>query len=676
MQKFFTGLVRHKKIVLVLYMALIILCAYLSTKVKVNSDLADYLPPDSDSTIALSEMEAEFSGDIPNASMMVTDISMAEADKLQKSIQEVDGVLDVSGIADENPLGMPYEFLGEGAVETYYKDGHALYSLTLDTEKKIDLLDDLRALTDKKVSFSGSFVTGKTSQKTSGPEIFKTVGIVIIFAIFLFLATMDSWITPFLLVGTLLAAVVINAGTNLMFGTISSVTNTAASVLQMGVSVDYFIFILHRFREYKDRGEDSENAMILALTHSGGSVVSSSLTTIIGFVALVFMRYRIGMDMGIVLSKGVIISLICAFTLLPCLVLSLEKMMTRTQHKPLIQTAYTLSEICMKVRYPAMVIFILFLIPALLLQSQNNYYYGSSHFYDDSHPVMQDKAEIDSVFGLKNTLVLLLPKGHTAKESQLTEALKAIPEMLSVTSFTGTLGVGIPYEVLPKDITSLLISEDYSRMVLVLDADEESEETFDLLDHIKETAQSFYEEKVHLVGGSVSTEDLKYVISQDSNKVNLIAVVAIFFVLLISMRRVKLPILLTLSIEGAIWISMSISTLKGDWLFYIGYLIVSSILLGSTVDYAILVTNRFLEFRKNMDVNSAIKESIAHSAVSVLTSALILITAGVLLGIICTDQLMAQLGNLLARGTLTAVIVVLFALPGLLRVTSGKECFL
>ena len=200
-----------------------------------------------------------------------------------------------------------------------------------------------------------------------------------------------------------------------------------------------------------------------------------------------------------------------------------------------------------------------------------------------------------------------------------------------------------------------------------------SEKTFALIDTIRVTAQSYYDEKVHLVGGSVSTEDLKNVTSKDNNKVNLIAVAAIFMVIVISMRQISLPLLLTVSIEGAIWISMSISTLRGDWLFYIGYLIVSSILLGSTVDYAILVTNRFLEFKKNMDVNSAIKESIARSAVSVLTSALILITAGILLGIICTDQLTAQLGNLLARGTFTAVIVVLFALPGLLRAVSGKQ---
>ena len=673
MQSLFRKLIRHRKLVLGIYLVLVFACAFLSTKVEINSDLTDYLPQDSDSTIALAEMESQFTENIPNARMMVSGITMEEAARLQEDIKNVDGVLSVSGIADKNLLGLSYAFIGESAVEDCYRDGHALYTLALDTEKRLDLLDDLSSLTDKDVNFSGSFVTGKTSQKTSGPEIFKTVGIVILFAIVLFMLTMDSWVTPFVLIGTLLTAVVLNAGSNIIFGTISSVTNTAASVLQMGVSVDYFIIILHRYREYRDRGETSEESMVQALSKSGLSVLSSSLTTIIGFAALVFMRYRIGMDMGIVLSKGVIISLICAFTMLPCLILSLEGIMTKTQHKPLIRTAYTLSKVSKRLRYPVMIRSLPLIIPVLMLQSQNHYYYGSSHFYSDDHPVMQEKAEIDSVFGQKNTLVLLVPKGNTSSESQLAAELEQIPEMISVTSYTGTFGLNIPSQVLPEEFSSQLISRDYSRMVLVLDADDESEDTFALLEEIKGLAQSHYDEKVHLVGGSASTADLKRVISKDSRKVNMIAVFAILMVLILSMRSLKLPVLLTLCIEGAIWISFAVSTVKGDWLFYIGYLIVSSILLGATVDYAILVTNRFLEFKERMETDSAIRESIAHSAVSVLTSGLILITAGVLLGIICSDQLMAQLGTLLARGTLTAILVVLFALPGLLKITSGMN---
>ena len=667
MERFFSWQIRHRKSVIVLFIVIISICAFCQAKVKVNTNLADYLPKDSASTIALDEMGREFTGDIPNAEMMVSDISMLEAARLQDKIEALDGVKDVSGIRNANLLGVPYEFLGEDAVRSYYKDGNALYTLTLDPESGFSLLEDLKNVTDKRVSLAGSFVTSKHAQKNSGPEVIKTVAIVIVFAIVLFMFTMDSWLTPFLLVGTLLCAVIINSGTNLIFGTISSVTNTAASVLQMGVSVDYFIFILHRYREYTDMGRSSDDAMILALTNSGSSVVSSSLTTVIGFAALAFMRYGIGIDMGIVLSKGVLISLICAFTLLPCLILSLDKWMNRTRHKPLIFTAYKLSAVSMKIRYPVMVLFLILLIPALVLQSKSRYYYGSSHFYSDDHPVMVEKAEIESVFGQKNTIVILVPKGDTASEYRLTEALREMPETVSVTSYTGTFSPHIPYEMIPEKFSEQLISESYSRFVLTLNVDEESESTFALIDRIREKAQSLYAQPIYIAGNSASTLDLKSVISKDNTNVNLIAVCAIFMILVLTMRSLRLPLLLTFCIKGAIWISMAVSCLKGDRLFYIGYLIVSSILLGSTVDYAILATNRFLEFKETMHAKNAIRESIAHSAVSVLTSGLILMAAGGLLGVVCTDQLTAQLGTLLARGTFTAMFVVLFALPGLLQ---------
>ncbi len=648
MERFFSWQIRHRKSVIVLFIVIISICAFCQAKVKVNTNLADYLPKDSASTIALDEMGREFTGDIPNAEMMVSDISMLEAARLQDKIETLVGVKDVSGIRNANLLGVPYEFLGEDAVRSYYKDGNALYTLTLDPESGFSLLEDLKNVTDRRVSLAGSFVTSKHAQKNSGPEVIKTVATVIVFAIVLFMFTMDSWLTPFLLVGTLLCAVIINSGTNLIFGTISSVTNTAASVLQMGVSVDYFIFILHRYREYTDMGRSSDDAMILALTNSGSSVVSSSLTTVIGFAALAFMRYGIGIDMGIVLSKGVLISLICAFTLLPCLILSLDKWMNRTRHKPLIFTAYKLSAVSMKIRYPVMVLFLILLIPALVLQSKSRYYYGSSHFYSDDHPVM-------------------VPKGDTASEYRLTEALREMPETVSVTSYTGTFSPHIPYEMIPEKFSEQLISESYSRFVLTLNVDEESESTFALIDRIREKAQSLYAQPIYIAGNSASTLDLKSVISKDNTNVNLIAVCAIFMILVLTMRSLRLPLLLTFCIKGAIWISMAVSCLKGDRLFYIGYLIVSSILLGSTVDYAILATNRFLEFKETMHAKNAIRESIAHSAVSVLTSGLILMAAGGLLGVVCTDQLTAQLGTLLARGTFTAMFVVLFALPGLLQ---------
>ena len=214
MERFFSWQIRHRKSVIVLFIVIISICAFCQAKVKVNTNLADYLPKDSASTIALDEMGREFTGDIPNAEMMVSDISMLEAARLQDKIEALDGVKDVSGIRNANLLGVPYEFLGEDAVRSYYKDGNALYTLTLDPESGFSLLEDLKNVTDKRVSLAGSFVTSKHAQKNSGPEVIKTVATVIVFAIVLFMFTMDSWLTPFLLVGTLLCAVIINSGTN------------------------------------------------------------------------------------------------------------------------------------------------------------------------------------------------------------------------------------------------------------------------------------------------------------------------------------------------------------------------------------------------------------------------------------------------------------------------------
>ena len=247
MQRVFEKLVAHRKAVIASFVLLVLLSAFLSTKVHVNADLADYLPADSDSTIALAEMKGQFGDGIPNARMMVSDIDIIDAALLEDDIREVDGVLAVSGIADQNPYHAPYQFLDDDAVAEYYRDGNALYSLTIDTEKRVGILDELSALTDNEVAFTGAFVSSKSTQRSSAREIFEAVGIVVVLAMLLFLLTMDSWVLPLLLVGALLSAVVLNMGSNIIFGTISSVTNTAASVLQMGVSVDYFIFIFKIF---------------------------------------------------------------------------------------------------------------------------------------------------------------------------------------------------------------------------------------------------------------------------------------------------------------------------------------------------------------------------------------------------------------------------------------------
>ncbi|MCR5103047.1 MAG: MMPL family transporter [Eubacterium sp.] len=682
MYRFFRFLIKHKKSVIIFYSVLAVLMAILSRRVKVNNDLADYLPKDSDSTIAIDVMEKQFDEELPNLQVMVKDISLKEASELVSVYEKIDGVIAVSWAETMTSdfISMPVEMLPDSTLSKYYKDGNALYTLTVDQNKELDTLDEIRNAAGKETVVSGSFADEKIAQGTAPREIMITVVIAISFAMCLLLLSMDSWLEPFILLLCLIIGVIINAGTNIIFGTISSMTNTAASVLQMGVSIDYFIFILHRFRENREEimnstdledssRKKSEEAMVKSMVQSFSSILSSSLTTIIGFVALMFMRYRIGLDMGLVLSKGVATSLLTAFTLLPCMTLILEKAVEKTRHKAIISSASGLAKLSKRIHIPLMIIFVLLIFPALYMQLHNKYYYGTSHMYKDTHSVAVEAAEIKRIFGENNTMVLLVPKGQTASENMLIKELKSMEEMKSVTSYSELFGLTIPEELLPKEYISLLHSDEYSRIVMELSLGTEDEETFEKIDEIKEKASAYYGEEFHLIGGSVSTYDLKNVISADSIKVNMIAIGAVFLVLLLSFRSLIIPVMLTLSIEGAIWITMAVPYITGSHLFYIGYLIVSSVLLGSTVDYAILLTNRYREIRKDnmeLDKREAVQRAISISAVSIMSSGLILSVAGFLLNLICVNQVTAQLGRNLFRGTVMAMMVVIFVLPGLL----------
>lgn len=707
MQFLFRSVLRHRKLVLLGYLLAAVCAVFAAMRVKVNSDLASYLPKDAPSTVSLRVMEEAFGGDIPNARLMVKGISFEDALAFEEEIRGMEGVRSASFVSMADYLGLPAAQIPESMREASWRNGNALYTLTMDNEAKLDALEKIRAASGHETAVSGSFADAKTAQANSARELFTVVGVVVVFGICLLLLTLPSWLEPFLLVACLMTAVLLNAGTNLLFGTVSAVTNTAASVLQMGVSVDYFIFLIHRYREYQDKGLPEEEAMAQAMLHSGPSILSSALTTVIGFLALTAMRYRIGLDMGLVLSKGILISLVCAFTLLPCVLLSCGGAIRRTSHRVPITRAAHIASLSEKLRRPLLLLFLAALIPAFLLQGGNDFWFGASHSYKDSHSLMRERAEIEEAFGLSNQMVLLVPEEELAEQAAMEEALMTeIGEITSILSWPSAIQGTLLELFIPPHMKGMLISGGYSRSVLTLSLPEESEETFAAIDRIREIAAAYFGDSYYLAGASVSTRDLKAVISSDSLKVNLIALGAIFLVLLFTFRSFAVPLILSLTIEGGIWISMGMPNLAGSTLFYIGWLIVSSILLGFTVDYAILLTTRYREKLRSLPgtaaaapgavlqmpaasgqqftevsppaavvtasalpdgmKNTALRESISGCAVSILTSGLIMTVAGLLLGIFCTNQIIAQVGVLLAVGTVTAMAAVLLVLPGAL----------
>ena len=536
----------------------------------------------------------------------------------------------------------------------------------MDTNYTAAVLDEIESLTEHPCYFSGSFPDSKVAVSTAQREVYISVGLVIIFGVIMLSFTLSSFPEVMALLFSLLVAVLLNNGTNIVFGTISSTTRTASSVLQMAVSMDYSIFLLHRFDDFRKK-MGKEEAMTEAMTSSRSSVFSSSVTTMIGFLSLVFMRYRLGMDMGVVLAKGVAFSLLTAFTLMPCLVVMLDPLIQKHHHRPVGEHALRIRTASRSMKRAGVIIFLVTAVGSLAITSGATYYYGSSHLYKDTHEVMTDRAAIEQVFGRDNTLVLLVPKEDTNREIRLIEDIKAMPSCRNVTSYTEIFGPGIPEEMIPDYYRGLFRSDKYSRILLSFDLEDENDETFRTIADLRALAASYYGNDAHLIGSSVSSFDLKETISADNIRINLIIASAIFLVLIITLRSFLLPVILTLCVEGSAWICMAISTVTGQPLFYIGYLIVTSILIGCTVDYAILITNRYKELRKGRtDTGNAVYDSVELSASSVVTSGMILVVAGIGLRIFSTNQLVAQLGELLSRGTATAVIVILFALPGLL----------
>lgn len=668
MKKFYSCVIRFRKIILIFSLLLAAFCAICQQKVSVNYEMNDYLPEDSPSTVALDVMQEEFDGGIPNARVMLHDVSISEALDMKEKLENIDGVSAVTWLDDAVNIKAPLETQDTGTIETYYKDGNALFSITIEDDKILTAVSDIRALIGDENTMTGSAVSTAIATESTVSEIQVITVIAVIFVLIVLLLTTTSWAEPFIILIGLGVAIIINSGSNLIFGEISFVSNAAGAILQLAVSLDYSVFLIHRFEECRE-GKSPEEAMCEALCLSTSSISSSGLTTVIGFLALVLMRFGIGSDLGLVLGKGVAISLINVFIFMPGLILASHKWMDKTKHRSFMPSFCGFGKLVRKISIPLAVIFVLLIVPSYLASINNSYYYGSSRIFGPGTQLGDDTAAIEEVFGKNDTYVILVPKGDTATETELCKELKSLPEVTSIIAYVEQAGAEIPYEYLDESLLEQLESQNYSRIVLSVDLDYEGEETFQFIEQLRNLLQQYYPDTYHLAGEGISTYDLMDTITADMIKVNLVAIGAVFLVLLLTMKSFFLPVVLVLTIETAIWINLSIPYYAGQELFYIAYLIISSIQLGATVDYAILFTDRYKENRQNFDKKESIIETISNVTVSVLTSGVTLTVVGFLLGNFSTHGLLSQLGYLLGKGTLCSLISVLFILPGFLYLT-------
>jgi hypothetical protein len=659
--------ITHRKSIFTVFLIVAVLCGVLTLLVDINYDMVDYLPQDAQSTTAIKIMEEEFDGEMPNLRVMLTNISIQEALVYKEEFAVIDGVTSVSWLDDIIGLDtlktVPLEYLDVSILENYYKDNNALLTLTVDNGKESGALNKIYELIGENNAAAGEAATRAESQSMAVTEVLNALLILLPVIVIILIMSTTSWIEPVLFMITIGVAILINMGTNLIFGEISFITRTVSPILQLAVSLDYAIFLLHSFNSHR-LSHPPQEAMVLAMKQALPSVAASAATTVVGFAALVFMRFGVGADLGLNLLKGIILSFISVMVFLPVVTLMLYKFIDKTRHRKFLPDFKRTGNVFMKVRIPFLILALAVVIPCFMAQSNTPFMYGMSGLTKASR-IGVDTARIEEKFGKKNTLVLLVPKENAGKESELCEDLSAVPHVTSVIAYVTAAGAEIPLEFVPEETTAQFYSKHYARIILYTNTAEEGTEAFEMVQHVMDTANMHYG-KFYLTGQSATLFDMKNVISADTARINLVAVIGIFIVLLLTFRSLFLPVFLLFTIETAIWINLSFPYFTDQSLSFIGYLIISTVQLGATVDYAILLTNYYLNNRKTLSKKEAMKATIGDNLIAVLISAGILATAGFALAFTSSNPIIAELGTLLGRGTLLSLLMVACVLPALL----------
>ncbi|WP_087973245.1 efflux RND transporter permease subunit [Oceanobacillus rekensis] len=629
--------------------------------------MVDYLPEDAPSMEAMDRMEDEFDGAIENTRVMLQDVSIQEALSYKEALKNIDGVSNVTWLDDVIDIKTPIEMADHETVESYYKGQKALLSFHIEEGMEVETTDAIYKLIGDENAISGEALDTATSQKMTGTESMHAALLLIPIIIIILVLSTRSWVEPLFFLTAIGVSVLINLGTNIFVGEISFVTQSVAPILQLAVALDYAIFLLHSFSDYRKKVADPEEAMRLAMKQSFPAIAASASTTFFGFMALSLMDFEIGADLGVNLVKGILLSFISVMVFLPALTLTFYKWIDKTQHKQLLPNIRKIGGSVVKLRIPVLLLVVVLIVPAYLGQSQTNFIYGIGE-QPETTRAGSDIVKIEEVFGKYTPMVILVPNGDVAREEELVQDLQNIDHIQSIVSYVNTVGTAIPPEYLDESLTEQFYSENYSRIILNARTDTEGDKAFALIETVKATAADYYDDDYHLLGESVTLYDIKNVVQKDNTLVNLLTIISIAVVLLITFRSISIPIALLLTIQSAVWINLSIPYFTNSPLVYVGYLIISTVQLAATVDYAILLTEAYLKNRKEMTALDAIKKTIDEKLFSIAISASILSSVGFILWFTSSNPVVSSIGLLLGRGTLLAFVMVILFLPALLLV--------
>ncbi|MDR1016264.1 MAG: MMPL family transporter [Coriobacteriales bacterium] len=664
---------------MIIFAVLALVGAFLSRGVVVNNNLVDYLPASSPSTISLNTMNAEFTTGVPNLRIQLNDVTIPEALDYKAKLKALPGVSDVTWLDDNVDIKEPLATDDAKTVSDYYKVdqaastkartvGNAMISLSLADGDIVTTMPQVYDLIGPANYATGDAVNTYVMHGLASSQVSLAMSIAVPIIIIILVLTTMSWIEPLLYFAAIGVAILINMGSNIFFPDVSFVTSAVSPILQLAISLDYAIILLHGYQHERER--DPGGGAVLWMKRTLGSSLSiifaCAATVFFGFAALCVMQFRIGADLGLNLLKGTIFSFVSVAVFLPALTVLCDKLLIKTRHRRLIPPFAKAGHYIIKGRWPVLVLVVILVVPCFLGMGATNFTYGSGGMPSGTRAASDDAA-IQADFGQQNAVVLLVPKGDVARERQLGDALKALPDVTSVLSYAETVGNTVPQQYVSPDILKNFYSAHYARIILETDTPSEGAVAFATVERIRATASQYYS-TVYSTGQSVNLYDIAQVIHSDHFWVDLLSMLAIALVIAAIFRSIGMPILLVFSIETAIAINMAVPYFAGTSISFIGYLIISTVQLASSADYGLLYTQHYLRRRREMPARAAAEAAHATAFQPIIVSAAILASAGFALYFTSSIDMVKEMGLLLGRGTLISLVMITCFMPGLLEI--------
>ena len=675
MKKFSEFICKHRWLIVVLSGLLIIPAIFGYAATRVNYDLLVYLPPDIE-TLKGQEILTEDFGTGAFSVAVVKNMPQKDLLNLEDKIREVESVNQVISIADVTGTAIPLDFLPSEVREKAIRDDSQLMLITFSEgtsdEKTLDAVEKIRDIAGESCLVGGMSAMVLDTKMLFKSETLLYVSIAVVLSLIVLLLALDSAVVPFLMLGSIGVALIFNMGTNVLFGEISYITQAISAVLQLGVTMDFSIFLYHRYEAAKKKESDRLKAMSGAIRETAVSVFGSALTTFAGFLALCTMSLTLGTDIGLVMAKGVVLGVICALTTFPALLLVCDKWVEKTKHRELLPKFKHVSEFIVKYRIPILVIFAVALVPTYILQTKTDVYYKLDSSIPDSYGYTKAMKALREDYGMESQMMVLVRNStSTAKVNQM---IAEINELDGVDAALGTsmlADYGLSEDILSDKVMSVAKTDDYSLVLVLSSYSIASDELNNQIAKVNEIVDK-YDDGAIVAGEGPLMKDLVEISDRDFNSVNTVSIAVIFVIMAIVLKSISLPVLLMAAIEFAIFLNLGASYVTGVEIPFIASIVIGTIQLGATIDYAILLTTKYLAERKRgVEKVTAIRKALSGSIQSIIVSAMCFFGATFGVGVISQIDMIGSLCTLISRGALISMLIVLTVVPALLVTFDG-----